>query len=119
MDKNSKKQFALYDSDTSVTSGTRLLDSILQMRQLESPCDTGEDSVKATVKNLEHCYRDIKTRMLENRLKLNDEKIEVLLRRPSSLRKVALTEHMQVGEYKSARQPLSGTLDWLLLQIWI
>ena len=98
MDKNSKKQFALYDSDTSVTSGTRLLDSILQMRQLESPCDTGEDSVKATVKSLEHCCTDIKTWVLENRLKLNDDKTEVLLCRPSSLQKAALIEHILVGE---------------------
>ena len=36
--------------------------------------------------------------MLENRLKLNDDKTEVLLCRPSSLQKAALIEHMQVGE---------------------
>ena len=34
--------------------------------QLESPCDTDEDSVKAAVKNPEHFCRDIKTLMKEN-----------------------------------------------------
>ena len=57
-----------------------------------------EGSVKATVKNLEHCCRDIKTRMLENRLKLYDDKTEVLLCGPSSLQKAALIEHIQAGE---------------------
>ena len=57
-----------------------------------------EDSVKATGKNLEHCYRDIKTWMLENKLKLSDDKTEVLLCGPSSLQKVALIEHIQVGK---------------------
>ena len=35
--------------------------------------------------------------MLENRLKLNDDKTEVLLCRLSSLEKAALVEHIQVG----------------------
>ena len=43
---------------------------------LESPCDTDEDSVKVTLKNREHCCRDIKTWMLENRLKLNEDKMK-------------------------------------------
>ena len=29
--------------------------------ELESPCDMDEDSVKAIVKHLEHCCRDVKT----------------------------------------------------------
>ena len=62
--------------------------------QLESPCDMDEESVKATVKNLEHCCRDIKTWMLENKLKLNYDRTAVLLCGPSSLRKVALIEHI-------------------------
>ena len=33
--------------------------------QLESPCDTNEDSVKATEKNLEHCCRDIEKQILK------------------------------------------------------
>ena len=66
--------------------------------QLESPCDMDEHSVKATVKNLEHCCRDIKTWMLENRLKLNDHKTEILLCRPASIQNAILTEHIQVGE---------------------
>ena len=36
--------------------------------------------------------------MLENKLKLNDDKIEVLLCGPSSLQMVVLIEHIQVGE---------------------
>ena len=62
--------------------------------QLESPCNMDEESVKATVKNLEHCCRDIKTWMLENKLKLNYDRTAVLLCGPSSLRKVALIEHI-------------------------
>ena len=61
--------------------------------QLESPCDMDEDSVKAAVKNLEHCCRDTRTWMKENRLKLYDDKNEVFLCRPSSLQKAALIEH--------------------------
>ena len=60
--------------------------------QLEFLCGTDEYSVKATVKNLQHCCRDIKTWMLENRLKHNDEKTEVLLCGPSFLQEVALIE---------------------------
>ena len=67
--------------------------------QLESPCDTDEDWVKATVKILEHCCKDIKTWMLENRLKnLSDDKTEVFLCGPSSLQKAALIEHIRVAE---------------------
>ena len=50
------------------------------------------------MKNLEHCYRDIKLWKMAKRLKLNDEKTEVLLRGPSSLQKAALVEHNLVGE---------------------
>ena len=63
--------------------------------QLESSCDTDEYSVKATVKNLEHCCTDIKTWVLENRLELSGDKTEVL---PCSLKKAAQVEHAQVGE---------------------
>ena len=66
--------------------------------QLESPCDTDEHSVKAKVKNLEHCCRDIKTRMLEKRLQLNGDKTEVLPCGLSSLQKVALIGHIQAVE---------------------
>ena len=62
--------------------------------QLESPCDMDETSYKATAKNPEHCCREIKTWMLENGLKLNDDRTEVLLCRPCSPQKAALVEYI-------------------------
>ena len=43
----------------------------------DTPCDMDEDSVKATGEHLEYCSIDVKTWMLQNRLKLSDDKIEV------------------------------------------
>ena len=47
---------------------------------------------------MEHCCRDIKTWMLENRLKLNGDKTEVLLCGSSFLQTVTLIEHIQICE---------------------
>ena len=67
--------------------------------QLESPFDPDENSVKAAIKNLEHCCGDIKTWMMENRLKLDYDKTEVLLCRSSSLQRTAPIDHnIQVCE---------------------
>ena len=43
----------------------------------DTPCDMDEDSVKATGEHLEYCSIDVKTWMLQNRLKPSDDKIEV------------------------------------------
>ena len=79
-----------------------------------------EESVKAMAKNPEHCCTDIKTWMLENRLKLKDVTTEVLLCRLSSLQKVALTEYIQVRQSQISLSASVGDLGLvLLMQIWI
>lgn len=62
--------------------------------------------------NLEHCCRDIKTWMAENKLKLNDDKAEVLLLWTSISLKgstATMTDHVHVVKSQiSLCQPLPG-----------
>lgn len=61
--------------------------------QLESPFGTD----KAAVIRLEHCCRDIKTWMMDDKVKLNDDKTKILLCGPPTLTSKGSTDRSHPG----------------------
>ena len=66
--------------------------------QLINSFSPNPDTVNRVVQNLESCCDEIKKWMLQNRLKLNDEKTEVILLGPEERRKSIGLQSIRVGD---------------------
>ena len=83
--------------------------------ELYSCLPTEPESVLSALRNVESCSRQIKIWMTKNKLKLNEQKTEVLLCGPSSRRETVPVDCLSVGEasipFSNVVKTLGVTLD--------
>ena len=83
--------------------------------ELYSCLPTEPESALSALRNVESCCRQIKIRMTNNKLKLNEQKTEVLLCGPSSRRETVPVDRLSVGEvsipFSNVVKTLGVTLD--------
>ena len=83
--------------------------------ELYSSLPTEPESALSVLRNVESCCRQIKIWMTKNKLKLNEQKTEVLLCGPSSRRETVPVDCLSVGEasipFSNVVKTLGVTLD--------
>ena len=98
---------------------TQLADLIdkfcIDYSELYSCLPTEPESAMSALRNVESCCRQIKIWMTKNKLKLNEQKTEVLLCGPSSRRETVPVDCLSVGEasipFSNVVKTLGVTLD--------